>query len=138
MRATSRILRVPDQRIEAAIAHWGPRFTSQGVDPNDFLRVTSGLETWPEWLPAWVANGAVHAALAREAEAAGRTLSAGEAWVHASLSYHFAKFVWMVDMDAHRAATRAAIDALANAHRLLDPTAERIEIPLDDFTMAGN
>jgi 2,6-dihydroxypseudooxynicotine hydrolase len=127
-----------DERIRAAIAHWAPRFTSQGVDPNDFARVTASLETWPEWLPAWVGNGDRHARLAREAEAVGRTLSAGEAWVHATLSYHFAKFVWMVDMARHRQATAMAIDALAHAHRLLDPTAERIEVPLDGFTMAGN
>ena len=31
-----------DERIEAAIAHWAPRFTSQGVDMNDFQRVTKG------------------------------------------------------------------------------------------------
>src|SRR2546428_611487 len=137
MRATWRILRLPDERIDAAIAHWGPRFTSQGVDPNDFLRVTSGLESWPEWLPAWVANGDMHAALALEAETAGRALSAGGAWGRAAPPYHFAEFVWVVGIEAPPRATRAAIDALANAHRLLDPTAERIEIPLDDFTMAG-
>ena len=127
-----------DERIEAAIAHWRPRFTAQGVDANDFVRVTTGLETWPEWLPAWFANGDLHAGLAREAEAAGRARSAGEAWVHAALSYHFAKFVWMVDMDRHREGTARAKNAIANFHRLLDPTARRIEIPLDGFTMAGN
>lgn len=127
-----------DERIEAAIAHWRPRFTSQGVDANDFVRVTAGLENWSEWLPAWFANGDLHAELAREAEAAGRTRSAGEAWVQAALSYHFAKFVWMVDMDLHREGTAKAKAAIAHFHRLADPTARRIEIPLDGFTMAGN
>src|SRR3954447_12990067 len=127
-----------DARIEAAIAHWAPRFTSQGVDPSDFARVTDGLEEWADWLPAWVATGDRHAALAREAEAAGRMRSAGEAWVHAALSYHFAKFVWMVDMERHRDGTARAKDAVTNFHRLLDPTAERLEIPLDAFALAGN
>jgi 2,6-dihydroxypseudooxynicotine hydrolase len=129
---------MPDERIASAVAHWAPRFTSQGVDANDFARVTSELETWPEWLPAWFANGDKHAALAHEAEAAGRTISAGEAWVQAALSYHFAKFVWMVDMEKHREGTARAKGAIANFHRLLDPTAERVEIPLDGFTIAGN
>jgi dipeptidyl aminopeptidase/acylaminoacyl peptidase len=129
---------VGDERIEAAIAHWAPRFTSQGVDPSDFARVTGGIETWPEWLPAWFENADRHAELAREAEGAGRRRSAGEAWVHAALSYHFAKFVWMVDMDRHREGTAKAKDAIANFHRLLDPTAERVEITLDGFTIAGN
>ncbi|HEY6032542.1 MAG TPA: alpha/beta hydrolase, partial [Gaiellaceae bacterium] len=129
---------MPDERIEAAIAHWAPRFTSQGVDMNDFLAVTSGLEQWPEWLPAWVANGDMHAELAQDAEDQGRALTAGEAYVRAALSYHFAKFVWMVDFDLYVDATRRAIDALYAAHRLLDPTAERVEIPFEGTTMAGN
>jgi 2,6-dihydroxypseudooxynicotine hydrolase len=81
---------VPDARIEAAIANWAPRFTAQGVDPNDFVRVTRPLERWDEWLPAWSANGDLHAELARDAEASGRRVTAGEAWVRAALSYHFA------------------------------------------------
>ncbi|HSP73008.1 MAG TPA: alpha/beta fold hydrolase [Gaiellaceae bacterium] len=129
---------MPDERIEAALAHWAPRFTSQGVDMNDFRAVTAGLEAWPEWLPAWVANGDVHAELAQDAEGRGRSLTAGQAWVRAALSYHFAKFVWMVDFDLYVDATRKAIDALYAAHRLLDPTAERVEAPLDGFTIAGN
>jgi pimeloyl-ACP methyl ester carboxylesterase len=129
---------VRDERVEAAIAHWAPRFTSQGVDMNDFRSVTGSLEHWGDWLPAWVANGDMHAGLAREAEERGRTLTAGEAWVRAALAYHFAKFVWMVDMDRYVDAQDRAIAAIREAHRLLDPTAERIEIPLDGFTMAGN
>ncbi len=124
--------------MAAAIAHWAPRFTSQGVDPNDFTRVTATVVRWAEWLPAWFANGDMHAALAREAEERRRTLTAGWAWVRAALAYHFAKFVWMLDMERHREGTARAKDALSRAHRLLDPSAERVEIALDGFTMAGN
>ncbi len=127
-----------DDRIEAAIAHWAPRFTAQGVDINDFRRVTGGLETWDEWLPAWRVNGDLHTELAAEAEGHGRRRSAGEAYVRAALSYHFAKFVWMVDMAEHDHAEQRAIQSLYSAHRLLDPTAERIEIPLGELTMAAN
>ena len=127
-----------DERIEAAIANWAPRFTSQGVDPNDFRRVTEPLETWDEWLDAWIANGDRHAELAREAEDAGRTLTAGQAWIQAALSYHFSKFVWMVDMAKNHAATDKAIAATYAAHRLLDPSAERVEIPYEGKTIAGN
>ena len=127
-----------DERVEAAVANWAPRFVSQGVDFNDFRRVTSRVETWPEWLPAWVANGDLHAERAREAERQGRRLTAGEAWNHAALSYHFAKFVWMVDMVRHRAAADRAVAALLDVHRLLDPAAERLEIPFEGTTMFAN
>jgi pimeloyl-ACP methyl ester carboxylesterase len=129
---------VPDERVQAAIDNWAPRFVSQGVDFNDFQRVTSAVETWPEWLPAWVANGEMHAGLAREAEERGRTRTGGEAWNHAALSYHFAKFVWMVDMDLYRHAADKAVTALREVHRLLDPTAERVEIPFEGATMFAN
>jgi pimeloyl-ACP methyl ester carboxylesterase len=129
---------VPDERVQAAIDNWAPRFVSQGVDFNDFQRVTAGIEAWPQWLPAWVANGDMHAELAREAEASGRTRTAGEAWNRAALSYHFAKFVWMVDMDKWREAADKAVAALRDVHRLLDPAAERVEIPFEGTTMYAN
>ena len=127
-----------DERVEAAVANWAPRFVSQGVDFNDFRRVTSRVQTWPEWLPAWVANGDMHAQRAREAEQQARTLTAGEAWNHAALSYHFAKFVWMVDMARYRVASDQAVAALREVHRLLDPAAERLEIPFEGATMFAN
>jgi 2,6-dihydroxypseudooxynicotine hydrolase len=124
--------------ITSAVANWGPRFTAQGVDPGDFARVTGPLERWADWLDAWCANGDLHAGLAREAEEAGRPLTAGECWVRAALSYHFAKFVWMLDLARHRAAADRAVAAMARAHRLLDPTAERVELDFGGATMVGN
>ena len=129
---------MPDTEITSAVANWGPRFTAQGVNPGDFARVTAPLEYWADWLDAWCANGDLHAGLAREAENRGRSLTAGEAWVRATLSYHFAKFVWMLDMARHRAAADRAVAAMANAHRLLDPAAERLELDFDGATMVGN
>ena len=129
---------MPDSKIESAVQNWAPRFTSQGVDYNDFVRVTSGLEHWEDWLDAWCANGDMHAELARQAEAESRSLSAGEAWVRAALSYHFAKFVWMVDMERYRSAADRAVAALREAHRLLDPSAERLEVPFEGASLVGN
>jgi 2,6-dihydroxypseudooxynicotine hydrolase len=129
---------MPDARVQAAIANWAPRFTSQGVDYPDFIRSTQSLERWDEWLDSWSATGDTHAELAREAEAHNRSVTAGEAWVRAALCYHFAKFVWMVDMDKYRATADKAISSLYAAHKHLDPTAERLEIPADGMTMAGN
>jgi len=127
-----------DADIQAAIAHWAPRFTTQGVDPNDFQRVTNSLEKWSDWLSAWCANGDMHAALAADAELHGRQLTAGQAWLRATLSYHFAKFVWVLDMEEHRKATEKSVAALLRAHRLLDPSAERIEIPFEGTHLVGN
>src|SRR3982751_5237745 len=103
------------------------------------MRVTAVVSTWDEWLPAWVSNGDDFAERAREAESTGRTRTAGELWNQAALSYHFGKFVWMLDMERYEEATHLAVDALRKAHAFLDPTAERIEIPFENgATLVGN
>jgi 2,6-dihydroxypseudooxynicotine hydrolase len=129
---------MPDRRVQAAIEHWAPRFITMGVDYNVFVRTTGRIERWEDWLEAWSAVADEHLALARAAEAAGRGRSAGEAYLHAALCLHFGKFVWMLDAGAHRRATERAIDALYRAHRHLDPSAERIEAPLDGGQLAAN
>jgi alpha-beta hydrolase superfamily lysophospholipase len=126
---------VPDARVQAAIDNWAPRFVTNGVDFNDFRRTTARIERWEDWLDAWAETGDAHAALAEEAES---ELSAGEAWVRAALAYHFAKFVWVLDVERNHETTRRAIAALERAHACLDPAAERIEIPFDGGTLAAN
>ena len=44
----------------------------------------------------------------------------------------------MVDLDLYRQAADKAVAALAEVHRLLDPSAERVEIPFEGTTMVGN
>ena len=129
---------MPDARVQAAIDNWAPRFIAMGVDYNDFVRTTARLERWEDWLGAWGATAEEHLELAGEAEEGGASVSAGEAYVRAAVCLHFGKFVWVLDDALHRDYTRRSIDVLARAHKLLDPTAERIEVPLDGATMAAN
>jgi dienelactone hydrolase len=129
---------VPDARVQAAIDHWGPRFVQAGIDYNDFLRTVAKIDDWEGWLDGWVELGDEHAGYAREAEEATRSRTAGEAWARATVAYHFAKFVWVLDEGKARAASDRAIDALRRAHRLLDPTAERIEIPFEGSQLVAN
>jgi Esterase FrsA-like len=127
-----------DERVETAIRHWAARFIANGVDYNDFVRTTTSIERWDRWLEAWTQTADVHAELADRALNRGRLRSAGEAYLRAAISYHFSKFVWVLDLDRNRENTRAAIRALYAAHALLDPTAERIEAPLGSATVAAN
>ncbi len=71
----------------------------------------------------------MHAGLAEDAAAHGRRLTAGEAWARATVAYHFAKFVWMVDPQLSRSAADKAVAAMARTHEYLDPAAERLEVP---------
>jgi 2,6-dihydroxypseudooxynicotine hydrolase len=127
-----------DPRLAAVISNWGPRMIANGVDYNDFVRATGSIGRWDDWLDAWTATGDRHLALAHEALARDRPLSAGEAFLRAAVSYHFAKFVWVLDVDRHRQATLAAVSFMRDAHELLDPTAQRIAVPLDGAEAVGN
>ena len=129
---------MPDARVQAAVEHWAPRFVQAGVDYNDFVATTARVESWEEWLDAWCDNGDMHAGLAEEAAAAGHRLTAGEAWARATVAYHFAKFVWVVDVERSRAAADKAVVAMAKTHEYLAPDAERIEVPLDGGRVVGN
>ncbi len=129
---------MPDARVQAAIANWAPRFVSNGVNLDDFERTTARVSDWDGWLDAWAATADEHRARAEEAEAAGNGRTAGEAYLSAAVCYHFAKFVWVVDVERNHATTRQAIDCLYRAHRHLDPGAERIEIPFDGAGLVGN
>lgn len=129
---------MPDERVQAAIENWAPRMVTQGIDYNDFVRTTARIERWEEWLDAWSETGELHLRLAREAEDAGRRRTAGEAFVRAALCFHFAKYVWVVQPERNRETTIRARDALREAQRLLDPSTERIEAPLDGGAVIGN
>jgi 2,6-dihydroxypseudooxynicotine hydrolase len=128
----------PDLRVRAAIENWGPRLIANGIDYNDFVRVTGSITRWEQWLEAWSGTAAVHLERAQRAAGAGHHRSAGEAYLQAAVSYHFAKFVWVLDRERNRSATEAAIRALYAAHAVLDPTAERIEAPLEGGVVAAN
>lgn len=127
-----------DARIQAVVQNWAPRMIAQGVDYNDFVRTTAAVTRWEDWLDAWVRTGDLHAELAREAESRGRRVTAGEAWVRAALCYHFAKFVWTVDPARYRETTVRSVDALRAAHRHLDPTAQRLEVPFEGKSLYAN
>jgi dipeptidyl aminopeptidase/acylaminoacyl peptidase len=126
-----------DERVEAAIKNWAPRFTSQGVDYNDFFRTTARVQKWEDWCREWCVTGDIHYDLAQKAEAKNQRLSAGEAYIGAALCYHFGRFVFQAFHDDYMFASNKAVDAFSRGLKLLDPTAERIEIPFDGATMVG-
>ena len=129
---------MPDARVQSAIDHWAPRFVQAGMDYSDFLRTSAGVSAWEEWLGAFAALGDAHAARAEEAETLARRVTAGEAWLHAAVAYHFAKFVWMVDAARARDVADRAVAAIYAAHAHLDPGAERVSARLDGATIVGN
>jgi 2,6-dihydroxypseudooxynicotine hydrolase len=126
-----------DDRLAMAISHWAPRFTTNGVTAGDFDRIVNGISSWDEWCSAWSAVAAEHEQLGRDALAAGRTISAGEHLSQAAVYFHFAKFLFVDDMDQMRTAHERAVRCLTDALPYLDPPGRRVEIPFESSRMAG-
>ena len=126
-----------DSRVESAISHWAPRFISNGVLLADFQEVTAGIDRWGDWCGAWSARAAVHEALGREALEQGYCLSAGEHLSRAAVYYHFAKFVFVHDLDQMRRAHMKAVECRGLALPHLRPPGERVEIPYEGGHLAG-
>ena len=126
-----------DSRVDSAISHWAPRFISNGVLLADFQEVTAGVDRWEDWCGAWSARATLHEALGREALEAGTLLSAGEHLSRAAVYYHFAKFVFVRDLEQMRAAHMKAVECRRLALPHLRPPGERVEIPHEDGQLAG-
>jgi 2,6-dihydroxypseudooxynicotine hydrolase len=127
-----------DERVRVATKNWAPRLVAQGIDHNDFVRTTKDLESWEQWLPAWRDTAAIHERLASDAAGRGAHLTAGEAFVRAALCYHFAKFLWLEDLELHRRTTSDAARCIYAAHEHLDPSAERVEFDSPAGPLVGN
>ena len=126
-----------DPRVATAIAHWAPRFVSNGVLLADFEEVTAGIERWEDWCRAWCERAKVHKALGREALAQGYKLTAGEHLVRAAMYYHFAKFVFVHDKKQMRDAHLQSVECYKDALPLMRPTGERVAIPFEGKTLYG-
>jgi 2,6-dihydroxypseudooxynicotine hydrolase len=117
-----------DSRVASAIAHWAPRFVSNGVLLADFEEVTASVERWEDWCAAWSARAKVHEDLGRQALESHFSLTAGEHFVRAAIYYHFAKFVFVQDPAQMRAAHVKAVACYTAALPLMRPPGERVAI----------
>jgi dipeptidyl aminopeptidase/acylaminoacyl peptidase len=127
-----------DPRVEAALSHWAPRFVIQGVPLTDFLEVTDSIDRWEQWCAAWSRRADVHRELGEQAESDGHLLTAGEHYTRAGLCYHFAKFLFVNDLEQMGAAHRAAVACRTAALPYLRPPGQRVEIPFEGTVLTGN
>jgi dipeptidyl aminopeptidase/acylaminoacyl peptidase len=126
-----------DDRLAMAIAHWAPRFTTNGVTAGDFDRIVGEIPSWDEWCAAWSAVAAEHEHLGRDALAAGHTISAGEHLSQAAVYFHFAKFLFVSDLGQMRAAHEQAVRCLTDALPYLHPPGRRVQIPFEGSLLAA-
>ena len=120
-----------DEDVTSAIAHWAPRFTANGVTVGDFQRITSTLEDWSQWCRSWSAVAAEHRQLGEAASDQGRELSAANHFAQSAIYYHFAKFVFVDDLEQMKAAHQMVVACHARALPHLSPPGTRIEVPFE-------
>src|SRR5258707_6333859 len=127
-----------DEFVQSAIDNWAPRFISNGVDINDFQRVTNSIERWDDWSRKWSECGAMHEQMGEQAEAQDHYTSAAYHYLHAAISYHFGKFLFVGNPHELRAASDKTVHVYQKALPFFDFPGERVAIPYEGgATMYG-
>ena len=125
-------------RVQIAAHHWQPRFVANGIDVNDFESVLAKTVDWADWGPNWLAMGAVHEELGREAEVRGHVVSATAAYQRAAWCYHLGKFLWFEDLQMHAQLRDSAVAVYRRTLAHLEPAAERLDIPFEGHVIPAH
>ena len=127
-----------DAKVQSAIDNWAPRFVANGVDFNDFTRVTNGIEHWDDWCQKWSECGAMHEQLGEQAEAHGQYESSAYHYFHAAMAYHFGKYLFVHKPQELREAHEHVVRDYLRALPYFEVPGERVAIPYEDgITMYG-
>jgi len=124
-----------DEHVQSAIDNWAPRFISNGVDPNDFQRVSSSVERWDDWCQKWSECGAMHEEMGEQAETAGQYESAASHYFHAAISYHFGKYLFVHKPQELRVAHEHVVRDYQRALPYFDFPGEHVTIPYERGTI---
>src|SRR6266851_5348177 len=127
-----------DELVQSAIDNWAPRFIANGVDANDFQRVTNSVERWDDWCEKWSECGGMHEQMGEKAEAEKHYESTASHYFHAAISYHFGKYLFVRKPHELRAAHEHTVHAYQKALPFFDFPGERVAIPYErGATMYG-
>jgi len=127
----------PDKRVAAAAAHWAARFVANGTSYPDFQATMARIARWDGWCREWGRTGQHYEQLAETAEAAGRLVTAGEAWRRAALCWHWGKFVFTDHPQEQRAAHERTVACFRRGAGTLSPPAEPVRVPYAGTTLAA-
>lgn len=124
-----------DEFVQSAIDNWAPRFICNGVDANDFQRVTNSIERWDDWCQKWSECGAMHEQMGEKAEAEGHYESAAYHYFHAAICYHFGKYLFVRKPHELRVAHEHVVHNYRRALPFFDFPGERVAIPYERGAM---
>src|SRR5581483_11907526 len=119
-----------------SLMHTG-RMLYDGVPYFDLQRAGEQVVHLDQWFDFWAAAGERYERMGEEALAAGARLSGGEWLWQASLSFHYAQFMWFHDPARRERGQRRKVELYNRAAPNLWPPAERIEIDVEGSTIPG-
>jgi 2,6-dihydroxypseudooxynicotine hydrolase len=90
-----------------------------------------------DWFDLWMARADFYEDLGSAAVDAGNSLSGGQWLWNASLSAHYAQFMWFHDPGRREAGQRRKVELFDRAAPHLSPPGERVEIPCGDAKIPG-
>lgn len=123
--------------LQQVVAHWLPRMQTAGLTASDLARVIDETGDWRNWCRTFCREGDRHIAEGQEAEAAGRTVTAGEAYLRAALFFHFGQFMFFDDLEQKREADRRKVNAYERAAPFLLPPARAVSVPFRGGQLKG-
>lgn len=118
---------------EKEMSNWG-RLTMDGVPYADIVAAQERDKS-VSWFEHWMGAASRYEEAAQRAADAGHRQSAGELFVTAALCAQYAQFLWFGEGRA--AGQQRKVDLYLKAAPLLDPVAERFDLPIDDVTIPG-
>jgi len=115
-----------------------PRLIVSGVDYNDARSALARIKTMADWCPEWVRLGEGHEGLGEAALAAGRTITAGEAFRRAAIYYHIGQSVFFDDPDEKFWIQQRQQATYRKALPHLRPPGEQLLVPFEGISFPGN
>ncbi len=112
------------------------RMLADGIPFPDYDRARRLADT-AEWYGFWADTGQRYEALGEDALSRGDLVSGGEWLWHASLSFHYAQFMWFHEPELREAGQRRKAELYQRAAAYLMPAADRIEVSFDQTTIPG-
>jgi dienelactone hydrolase len=126
-----------DPRVDLVFSHNMPRYEATGIDPNDLRALMRRIDRWEDWCRVWSDEGARHEAMAKEAAEKKQVVTAAEAFIRASIYYHYGKHLFADHPEEFRAAHEAMLRCYSAGAAGMDPPLERVEFPYKGVSMPG-
>jgi 2,6-dihydroxypseudooxynicotine hydrolase len=120
----------------AAILNPG-RMLADGIPYPDYAEALRRLEEGGDWYEFWMGVSGRYEELGSAALEGGDRVSAGEWLWQASISAHYAQFMWFHEPARREAGQHAKADLYRTAASYLLPAAERVDLPFEDTQIPG-